>query len=218
MPGSWEERGPQVLVAILTREFVSAQWASGLRELQLPPGTPPPHFIAGRPFDDARNHACELALKEGIPSVFFLDDDVIPPSDAYFRLAAHQKEIVSGLYYRRHGPTPVVPCMQVNGQWVTAYTIPALLEVDLVGAGCLLLQTSILARLKKPWFEWRISREDLPPNQRMSEDFQFCYEARRAGLKIHVDTSIQCLHVGMGKARAEVAGGTFTPLGWGPDA
>lgn len=198
MPGWWEGGGGSVLTAILTRESAASQWASGLRRLSLPPGLEP-ILISGRPYDDARNHAAQLAIEEKCSWLFFIDDDVVPPPDAFFKLSAHKKDIVSGLYLRRH--PPVVPCMQVNYKWVTTFSFPALLEVDFVGAGCLLISTEVFKKMKRPWFEWRCDRPDLPETERLSEDFAFCRDAKQAGYKVLVDTSVQCEHWGLGKAR-----------------
>lgn len=209
MPGAWEEGGREVLLAILTREFVSTYWATCLRRLWLPQGCENPFILTGMPFDHARNVACAYALKEGFQSLLFLDDDMIVPSDAYARLASHRVDIVSGLYYRRH--KPVVPCMLIGNEWVTSYIQNGpIMEVDKVGAGCLLIQRHVLEKMQGPhWFDWRSDRENLPPGQaRLSEDFAFCEDAKKQGFKVWVDPVIQCEHVGLGKAKLP---GTFEP-------
>jgi hypothetical protein len=217
MPGAWEIGRPSVLVATLTRELVSTKWAVGYRNLQLPPdaGTT---IKSGAPFDTARNMACEDVLQHNFTWLFFLDDDVVTPPDAYHRLAAHGKDIISGLYYRR--AEPIVPVMMKNndkGQavWITQWSPPrSLIEVDLVGAGCLLIHRRVLERMKPPWFEWQIGREDpkadptKPPQNRLSEDFAFCQKAKREyGFSVFVDTSIECEHIGL----AESVGGGLRP-------
>jgi hypothetical protein len=210
MPGAWEGGGGSpVFVGVLTRELVTTHWAAGFRRLALPPGTPDPVTLAGQPFDHARNHLAQLAVEGGFQWLFFLDDDVVPPPDAFFRLAAHKQDIVSGLYFRRH--IPVVACMQRERKWVTAFNMPDLIEVELVGAGCLLISTAALRKIPKPWFEWRCHRADLPEDQRTSEDFSFAMSARKAGFRVLVDTAVQCEHVGPGKARVENAGGQWQP-------
>jgi hypothetical protein len=145
----------------------------------------------------------------------FLDDDVIPPGDAFYRLARHGLDIVSGLYYRRHEPVcPVAMTIDSQGQpqWVTSWNPPnSLVEVDLVGAGCLIIHRRVLEAMPKPWFEWEIGKEtSTSPKTRnaMSEDFTFCLHAKRAGFKVHLDTSIRCEHIGLGQATSD---GTFRP-------
>lgn len=217
MPGAWEFSRPQIVVAILTREIVSTKWAQSFRNMQLPPGCPTT-FLHGMPFDHARNTACETALREGFDWLFFLDDDVAIPPDTVTRLASHGKDIVSGLYYRR--AQPIVPVMlrydskQVP-QWISQWQTPGqLLEVDMVGAGCLLIHRRVLERVPSPWFHWQLDDPNPElaalPGGRLSEDFFFCRKARQYGFSSWVDTSIVCSHVGLGESRME-AGGTFTP-------
>lgn len=146
-----------------------------------------------------------------VHNCFFLDDDVIVPPDAILRLMAHKKPIVSGLYYRRNNP--ICPVMLKNlptggRQWITEFKTPDLMEVDFVGAGCLLIHKSVLTSMAQPWFEWNVDK-DLPQEKRMSEDFSFCEKARQHGHKILVDTSILCVHCGLSQA---VLPGKLEPL------
>lgn len=213
MPGAWEQQGPEVMVAILTREIVATKWAMGFRNLALP-GTSGVSFRTGAPYDVMRNSACADALAAGFQWVMFLDDDVIPPPDTYARLARHNLDIVSGLYYRRQPPIcPVAMKLDGEGkpQWVTQWNPPnSLVEVDLVGAGCLLIHRRVLKRTPQPWFEWEIGKTPAPQGRNaMSEDFAFCLRAKEHGFKVHLDTSIQCEHVGLGQSNA--ADGSFRP-------
>ncbi len=206
--GSWEWRqANQVLCAILHVEHTSIAWAFGLRKLQIPG-----HIIgvAGMPFDHARNTACHHALQGGFDYLFFLDSDVVPPHDAVLRLMSHNLPIVSGVYHRR-SPPHGIPVMLKGGGWITAYPPNTLMEVDLVGAGCLLMRRDLLeamarkpldAKRGKTFFDWRVDMShSLPNGEALSEDFAMNLHVRRElGVKIMVDTSIQCRHVGLAEA------------------
>jgi hypothetical protein len=217
MSGAWELGGPSVLVAILTREIVAMKWAIGFRNMQLPPNSAT-SFHYGAPFDDMRNAACQKTLEQGFEWLFFLDDDVVVPPDTIQRLINHRKDIVSGVYHRR--AEPVYPVMlnflpDGNATWLTTYPKDALIDVDLVGAGCLLIHRRVLERVAAPWFEWQLDMPQPPRSAkgeeltRLSEDFAFCRKAKRDyGFGVHVDTSIQCEHIGLGQS---VAGGAFVP-------
>lgn len=213
MSGAWERETPSVLLAILTREIVATKWAMGLRNLALP-GLSGVSFRSGAPFDVMRNSACTDALAGGFQWLMFLDDDVIPPADAVSRLMRHHQDIVSGLYFRRQEPIcPVAMKIDAEGksQWVTTWSPPeCILEIDLVGAGCLLIHRRVLERVPPPWFDWEIGKEPAAPRGRgaMSEDFVFCMNAKRAGFKVMLDTSIRCEHVGLGQSSSD---GSFRP-------
>lgn len=211
MPGAWEMLSLEVDVAILTRETVTMQWALSLRALQLPAKSSV-NTYSGMPFDHARNAACYSALQRNAEWLFFLDDDVAVPPDAFHRLASHKQPIVSGLYYRRNSPiAPVALRDTPQGPvFATDIVAPSLSEVDLIGGGCLLIHNSVLRTIPHPWFEWLVDRTELSAVERCSEDFAFCRKARRNyGFKIYIDTSVQCRHIGLGFSSF---GGVFAPL------
>lgn len=211
MPGSWEiTQQNRVLCAILHTDITTIAWAFGLRGLILPGQL---MGLTGMPFDHARNMAAMQTLDNGYEWLFFLDSDVVPPRDTILKLMAHNLPIVSGVYCRRSPPAGI-PVMIRKGVWVTQYPANTLIEVDLVGAGCLLIHHSVLRKLPAQqhghhWFDWRVDLQSiLPRDDCVSEDFAFCQHARKHGYKIMVDTSIQCKHVGF----AEAGHGTFGPL------
>lgn len=211
MAGAWELGRPDTLVAILTRELVTTRWAFSLRTLKVPPNSNIAVY-AGMPYDHARNTACEAMLQQGYEWLFFLDDDVIMPDDGLLVLRGLNLPIASGVYYRRH--EPVLPCALVarpDGarQWVPGVEPGTLMHVDLVGAGCLLIHRSVLEKMPAPWFEWWSDRKDLPEPERLSEDFAFCYKARKMGLTIVLDGRVICMHAGLSAAQAP---GVMAPL------
>lgn len=210
MPGAWEiPTSPEVLVAILTRETVATAWAKSFREMWLPSASNI-IFLSGMPFDHARNTAVEEALKHNFKWLFFLDDDVTIPGNALQTLISNQADIVSGLYYRRNLPIAPVALMESKPRptFIDNFKRGSVFEVDLVGAGCLLINRKVLQSLKSPWFEWRLSKTELPENERCSEDFAFCRNAKKAGFKILLDTRVECQHIGL--ARSAI-GGEYLP-------
>lgn len=214
MPGSWEYPKPNVLVCILTRELVTMAWAIGYRRLAFPENSSDV-FMHGMPFDHARSFGCQRALETGHEYLFFLDDDVIPPPDAIYRLIRHNKDIISGLYYRRQLPVYPVMMREVEGkgpQWITDAKLGDMVEADLVGAGCLLIKRKVLEVMNPPWFEWKCDPFRFPKlalTDRCSEDYDFCRKARALGFKLFVDTSVQCSHAGHG---CSAPGGAYGPL------
>ncbi len=211
MPGYWEIQ-PTVLVCTLHTDVTTMAWAYGLRNLIIPGQ---PFGLSGMPFCHARNEACRQALKAGADHLFFLDSDVIPPRDTILRLIKHDLPVVSGIYCRR-SPPHAVPVMIRNGQWVTEYPANSLIQVDLVGAGCLLIRRDVLEKLPpiddkrgKHWFDWRVDMMGLlPQGEALSEDFSFCLQCRRHGIPIVVDTSLMARHIGYGQSTL----GSFVPL------
>lgn len=204
--GSWEiKQNNQVLVGILHTDQVSVAWSLGLRNLIVPGVIMP---VSGMPYDMARNTICRAALEGGFEWCFHFDSDVVAPRDAILRLLAHRLPVVSGMYCRR-SPPHGVPVMIKNGSWVTQFVPGSMVEVDLVGAGCLLIHRSVLEKLPpsrpeagKHWFDWKVDCAGIvPQGEALSEDFVFCKNVReKLGLKIWVDTGVACKHVGLAEA------------------
>lgn len=211
MVAAWEMED-KVIVCILHTETTSIPWALGLRRLKVPGPFQDPIPLCGMPYDQGRNTGAMRAIEFGADYLFFLDSDVVPPPDAIARLIAHRKPIISGVYHRRSSPHGW-PVMMKGGNWVRKYPKGKVIEVDVVGAGCLLIETNVLKDMKpidpirgKHWFDWRV---DVPKESfvntgntpGLSEDYSFCFHARQTmGIKILVDTSIQCRHLGLGEA------------------
>jgi GT2 family glycosyltransferase len=197
-------------VGVLTRGVVPTDWAFSFRALRFPENTV---FLQlpGLPYHHARNQLVQRMLKNGSKWIFFLDDDVLAPPDAFEKLSAVPCEIVSGLYYKRQGR--ITPTMyRDSSPHPQPIQIPSggnpVFEVDYVGGGCLLVHRSVFERIKAPWFEWTVDREDLPVYRRMGEDFMFSEKARRAGLRIMAHTGVRCKHMGYGYSDEE---GHFVP-------
>ncbi len=209
MPGSWEIKdNRRVLCGILHTDMTTMAWSFGLRNLIIPGEIIP---IAGMPYDHARNTACQMTIQHGFEWLFFLDSDVVPPRDAILRLMAHNKPLVSGVYFRRSPPHGVPVMMKPVGQWITNFPPNSLIEVDVVGAGCLLIHRTLLEAIQhvpqrgqagKVWFDWRVDCQGiLQQGECLSEDFTLCTHVKRQfGIPVLVDTGVVCLHVGLGEA------------------
>ena len=199
MPAAWElgdEGRPQLLIGMPHKDTVTMEWCLGFRNLQV---NIPSIFTTSRgtPIDMSRNEVVRSALENKCDWVFFLDTDVTCPPDTITRLLAHNLPIVSGVYFTR--APPIEPAVwreiQPNGKQAIQFQPGQMIEADFIGAGCLLVHTSVFRNITKPYFEWTLSFAD-PENPMIgrSEDFEFCKKVRNRGYKIWVDTSIQCKH------------------------
>ena len=205
-------------MAVLHTDTVTFNWALGIRRLIIP--GPDPIGIAGMPFDHARNVAAGHLLQSGLQWLFFLDSDVIPPRDAILRLMSHNKPIVSGVYCRRSPPEAIPVMMKPLGNWISQIPPSGLMEVEAVGAGCLLIHRQVFEKVPhqrpqegKSYFDWRVDCMAVKPRHEcLSEDFTFIQHAKAHGFPTFVDCSVRCLHVGY----AESNYGSFRPLGSGP--
>ena len=156
-----------------------------------------PRFPAGRFHESlaaVRNDLVEQAIEEGCTHLLMMDTDQVYPDDTISRLMAHGKPVVGAAVHRRWPPFDLI---LLRGE-VGAYThVPeeecyggGLVEVDATGTGCILFDMSVFLDLPAPWFSFGV--QDGKP---VGEDIMLCSRLRKAGIPIHVDTSLEITHL-----------------------
>lgn len=161
---------------------------------------------------NARNQIVMSAIDAKCDYLFFIDSDCVLPPDALKRLVAHDKDIVSGMYFGKVQPWPPVVYEKTNEglyRHVREYPKDTLIEVDGMGMGCCLIKVDVLKNfvfdkeLKYEDGHSEIARESfafepLPsPDSKhyaMGEDLAFCKRCQDLGYKLYVDTGLQCDH------------------------
>lgn len=144
----------------------------------------------------SRNFIVKEALEAGCDEILFIDIDQGFPSDMVARLRSHKKDIVSGIMPGRKWPHfyEMYKLLEEDGKltYMPYPIIESLQEVDGVGFGCVLVQSSVFEKMESPWFVdlW----DKLHINRTFGNDFYFCKRAQDAGFKIHVDTTCECEH------------------------
>lgn len=211
----WDQpQGYEVGVGICHRETATIEWAMAFRNLQLPSHV----FVLAShfPVDISRTSIVNSLLNYGCRWIFMLDTDVCPPPDAVMRMLGRNLPIVSGLYWMKQPPyVPVamrrIPQPQPDGSVkmvlspVAGWAPGEVVEVDVVGMGCCLIHERVFRAFREkgmPFYRWTFGKPDKPPeDEGMSEDFNFCVDARKLGFKTHLDTSVVCGHQGVGVIR-----------------
>lgn len=141
----------------------------------------------------ARNTLAEMAIKQECDYVLWIDSDMTFAPDVLDRLMQSMdddKEMVTGLYYKRRGDHgPVI----YKNTSETYYDHPkdTIFHVDGCGFGMVLIRTDILRRV--------INANDgllFHPDPDLGEDLSFCRRFRQTGGVIWCDPSIVCGHIG----------------------
>ena len=157
----------------------------------------------------ARELTVEKALELNCDYIFFIDDDMIIPRGTFQRLYSHKKDIISALAFERmgdHNPniyalstfdkTLHQDIQQLSFRWknVCAYKdmrgSDGLIKIDVVGFGCVLINTKIFKgenKLDPPYFMSQFQ---------VGEDFFFCWKAKQKGFDIWCDTNCLLGHIG----------------------
>ncbi|MBI2066900.1 MAG: hypothetical protein HYT77_02670 [Deltaproteobacteria bacterium] len=190
-----KRKGARVIIAIpVASSYIYWRTVAGFLELERPAQTEI-MFFQGALVDRARNYLVQQMLDHPMRAthLFFLDSDIVLPSDALMRLLAHKKPIISGLYRKRLPPFEPMAFTEGRGTFEPiSLKKPTrrLLSVDYVGGGCLLIERNVFKKLRPPWFV-----STLGAKRHLPEDFYFCEKARRVGLKVFVDPSVTPLHL-----------------------
>lgn len=143
-----------------------------------------------------RNIIASHALRLKANWLLFIDADSVVPRDGLTRLLAHKVNIVSGVYFGKQAPFGPIAYRKhgdLYGQITEMPENTLLDDIDTVGGGFLLINTSVFEHIKKPWFCFE---ENAEAGDVGGEDSYFCHKALRAGYKIHLDTGCLLGHVG----------------------
>lgn len=148
-------------------------------------------------YDDMRNNNIKRVLKyDEFTHLLFLDIDHYHHPDTLLKLINCDKDIVSGLSFRRGEPyDPIMFKWNDEEQTfnnITEWEENELVEVDAIGAASLLVKKEVFEKLAHPWFEMNYK---FGPGV-VSEDFAFCLKAKENGYKVWCDTSCTNKHIG----------------------
>jgi hypothetical protein len=189
--GGYESHGKFMQSVV---NMVAYSWMHGLRVYQM--------GITQRTVVDwARNDLARLARDnrneytgEKFTHVLWLDDDhVFNPDLAVYLAALGDLDMVSALYYGRadqHLPVVYVKGNDTEDEYkhYPLVMVPdALVEVDAVGFGALLMRRDVLDTVPEPYFTI---------DYRAGEDIAFCRHAKKCGVKIWLDGRYKLGHIG----------------------
>lgn len=176
-----------------------------------------------------RENAAREAVKLKVGQLLFIDTDMVFPENIIEELEKHKKQIVSGLYHGKAYPyVPIMARRDKSGGWrtVVKWEDNALIEVDAVGGGIVLIQTSVFDKVEQPWFGMvpvkdvllldeverlfapgcdidyavkkirKVRAEQRANAEIVGEDYYFCMKCRKVGIPVYVDTSLKMGHIG----------------------
>lgn len=196
--------GVNVVVGIPSFGMVSTYFLQARASQQFPlVSSSVDKIVLNRPIADARNEIVEFALAQNANYIFWLDDDVIAPPDAFLKLYRHQKDIVNGVYWSKSNPPmPLLFRNHLEGPYWD-WHVGDFIEIDAAGNGLTLVKTDVYKKISEtvggPWYSTDYHsfagidpRSPSPLNN--TEDLYFYWKARKAGFKIWADTSVQAFH------------------------
>ena len=142
---------------------------------------------------DSRNSMVEYALSINSDYIFFIDDDMLPPSNLFISLYNHNVPIVSGLAFKRTPPyTPCIFKWAFDKKEGLPAASPLILiksgihRIDATGFGAILIKAEVFRKLPTPWFEIKDWGEDL----------DFSWKCHKENIPIYCDTDLIVPHIG----------------------
>lgn len=214
---AWGGKG-EVKIGILTpsRGMVDIRWAAAYSQIIAELAKRPVHqyIEVGYAVDEARNNGVESALKDGCTHILFLDDDIYPSRydmvtdkvtgfPRYFeRLLWHAYPLVSGLYWSKKGGWASYVIEGENTENAKCEMVKGTLRdfagrkmfVDAVGGGFFMAEARVFEKVPYPWFQFKREGRNGEKKRTMGEDIFFGVQARRAGFRFLVDTSLIGMH------------------------
>lgn len=193
--------GVNVVVGIPSFGSVSTYFLQAVNAQQYPlVSSTAQKIVLNKPIAEARNEIVQYALDQGANYIYWLDDDVIPPPDAFLKMFMHQKDIVNGVYWSKSNPPmPLLFRNHLEGPYLD-WHVGDFIEVDAAGNGLTLVKTDVYRKISEtiggPWYstEYTSFKHATQSASNNTEDLYFYWKARRAGFKIWADTSIQAYH------------------------
>ena len=163
--------------------------------------------IGGEKVDVARNYIFERALESGAKYLFFVGEDTVIPYDGFKTLLKTAEEnpnsIVTGVYYIKLSNAMI---MVKEGNWISIPNVDPgqLLDAWMTGMDAMLIPIDVIRRMKEQDPEIPFCcignniEEEIPF---IGEDNFFIHRVHKMGIKLLVNTDVQCLHMDLASGK-----------------
>jgi hypothetical protein len=195
--------GVNVVVGIPSFGMVSTYFLQARLSQQFPlVSSAVDRIVLNKPIAEARNEIVQYALDQGANYIFWLDDDVIPPPDAFLKMYMSGKDIINGVYWSKSNPPmPLLFRNHLEGPYLD-WHVGDLIEIDAAGNGLTLVKTDVYRKIAEmdgvpgKWYstEYTSFKQATQSPSNNTEDLYFYWKAKKAGFKVWADTSIQAFH------------------------
>ncbi len=177
--------------------YTTTMKALGLSIIHVPYTEPVRKRIA-----DSRNVLVEKMLTEKYDYFFSLEQDVLPPPDVIEQLLAHDKKVISGVYFKHMEFTidgknrkKTLAMANVSVDKTKDLIKPltfddvrenVLMPISSCGLGCVLIHKDVFLK----GIRFRAEQGKKP-----FDDIWFCKDVKEKGFEIYLDTAIKCKHL-----------------------
>lgn len=191
---------PTLIIGIPSRGKVSTEFMMSLVQLFNPLNMVVTYIIQkGMLPAEARESITKYALEVGAKYIFFIDDDILLPPDALYRLNQRMQTlpdaaIVSGVYSSKFDPVEPFVYKEFGAGAYWGFDKKEPEQVWAVGAGCLLVNLEYVKKMKSPY--WMDEYGEINGRATfLGQDINFCHKIQQeAGGKVYIDPIVNCGH------------------------
>lgn len=159
--------------------------------------------VIGQVVDVARNYLIEQVLESGAKYLFFIGDDTVIPWDGFSILHKTAEEnpgsVITGVYYIKCSNAMIMTRTKDNHIVVPNVDPGQVFEAWQTGMDCMLIPVSVLRTMKdsEPDIPFCCIANEIEDIPFIGEDNFFVHRLRKYGVKLLVNTDVQCLHMDM---------------------
>lgn len=163
--------------------------------------------IIGQVVDVARNYLIEQVIESGAKYLFFIGDDTVIPWDGFNILhktaEGNPNSVVTGVYYIKCSNAMIMTRTKDNHVIVPNVDPGQIFEAWQTGMDCMLIPVEILKRMKdeEPDIPFCCIANEIDDIPFVGEDNFFVHRLRKFGVKLLVNTDVQCLHMDMASGK-----------------
>ncbi len=192
----------KIMIAVPTYGRVSVDWAQNFNHIARPLGSFSFDVFdkSDRNIADKRNSLVKAAIDNGASHLFFLGDDVLPPSETFGIMLERMRQgykAVTGVYWTKQQPVePIIYKEYMEGAYFD-WHVGEFFKLAMAGCDCLMLDVGMLKTIEPPWFslEWKFAANQPHVQSAVeTEDFYFYTKLKTAGVELWCDSRIQCMH------------------------
>lgn len=163
--------------------------------------------IGGEKVDVARNYLIDRCLEvTEAKYMFFIGEDTVVPWDAFDKLRqtaeANPRSVVTGVYYMK-GSNPMIMVRENNIIKIPNIDPGQVIEAWQTGMDCMLIPLDLLREIqaKEPDLPFTCIANELVGFPFVGEDNFFVHRLHKHGIKLLVNTSVQCLHMDLASGK-----------------
>ena len=133
-----------------------------------------------------RSRIIKDAISHKADYLLFIDSDMRFYPEILEQLMKHDKDIVGAAYnYRKF---PIESTAKFEGEMPNE-----LFKVDALGTGMMLIKMSALEKIPRPWIKMEYNDDG---SVKVGDDVYFCLQAKKAGIEIWCDPTLDVKHIG----------------------